>query len=79
AKRAVVVGDPLQIEPVLTSPPELIDYLMQSKLQEKSEKWDPCMWSVQTLADRVNPYGCMIDMDGEDQWIGIPLWVHRRC
>nr|WP_275667340.1 AAA domain-containing protein [Vibrio sp. Isolate24] len=79
AKRAVVVGDPLQIEPVFTSPPELIDYLMQSKLQEKSEKWDPCMWSVQTLADRVNPYGCMIDMDGEEQWIGIPLWVHRRC
>ncbi|MGF1750602.1 AAA domain-containing protein [Vibrio cionasavignyae] len=79
AKRAVVVGDPLQIEPVFTSPPELIDYLMQSKLQEESEKWDPCMWSVQTLADRVNPYGCMIDMDGEDQWIGIPLWVHRRC
>ncbi|WP_045975530.1 DEAD/DEAH box helicase [Vibrio neptunius] len=79
AKRAVVVGDPLQIEPVFTSPPELIDYLMQSKLREKSEKWDPCMWSVQTLADRVNPYGCMINMDGEDQWIGIPLWVHRRC
>ncbi|ELG2043061.1 ATP-binding protein [Vibrio fluvialis] len=79
AKRAVVVGDPLQIEPVFTSPPELIDYLMQSKLQEESEKWDPCKWSVQTLADRVNPYGCMIDMDGENQWIGIPLWVHRRC
>ncbi|MEZ8485605.1 DEAD/DEAH box helicase [Vibrio splendidus] len=79
AKRAVVVGDPLQIEPVFTSPPELINYLMRSKLQEKSEKWDPCMWSVQTLSDRVNPYGCMIDMDGEDQWIGIPLWVHRRC
>lgn len=79
AKRAVVVGDPLQIEPVFTSPPELIDYLMQSKLQEESEKWDPCKWSVQTLSDRVNPYGCMIDMDGEEQWIGIPLWVHRRC
>ncbi|MFS1861445.1 DEAD/DEAH box helicase [Vibrio lentus] len=79
AKRAVVVGDPLQIEPVFTSPPELIDYLMQSKLQEESVKWDPCKWSVQTLSDRVNPYGCMIDMDGEDQWIGIPLWVHRRC
>ncbi|EGR0230465.1 hypothetical protein XM72_c12014 [Vibrio vulnificus] len=79
AKRAVVVGDPLQIEPVFTSPPELIDYLMQSKLQEESETWDPCIWSVQTLADRVNPYGCMIDMDGEEQWIGIPLWVHRRC
>lgn len=79
AKRAVVVGDPLQIEPVFTSPPELIDYLMQSKLQEESKQWDPCMWSVQTLADRVNPYGCMIDMNGEGQWIGIPLWVHRRC
>ncbi|MGY3569343.1 AAA domain-containing protein [Vibrio paucivorans] len=79
AKRAIVVGDPLQIEPVFTSPPRLVEYLMSSKLQSESEKWDPCLWSVQTLSDRVNPYGCMLDVDGEDKWIGIPLWVHRRC
>ncbi|MEI8631584.1 hypothetical protein P4S72_04645 [Vibrio sp. PP-XX7] len=30
---------------------------------------------MQRLADRVNLYGC--DLNGK--WIGIPLWVHRRC
>lgn len=79
AKRAIVVGDPLQIEPVFTSPPQLVNYLMNSKLPADSDKWNPCKWSVQTLSDRVNPYGCMLEVEGEDKWIGIPLWVHRRC
>ncbi|EOC1853204.1 AAA domain-containing protein [Vibrio parahaemolyticus] len=79
AKRAIVVGDPLQVEPVFTSSPSLVNYLMKTKLQSQSERWNPCVWSVQKLSDRVNPYGCMLDVAGEEQWIGIPLWVHRRC
>ncbi|WP_372379607.1 AAA domain-containing protein [Vibrio natriegens] len=79
AKRAIVVGDPLQVEPVFTSSPLLVNYLMKTKLQSQSERWNPCIWSVQKLSDRVNPYGCMLDIAGEEQWIGVPLWVHRRC
>ncbi|HIF9218251.1 TPA: AAA domain-containing protein [Photobacterium damselae] len=79
AKRAIVVGDPLQIEPVFTSPPELVHFLMDSKLEHEADNWDPCLWSVQTLADRVNPYGCMLEVDQQKRWVGIPLWVHRRC
>lgn len=79
ARRTIVVGDPLQIEPVFTAPPRLIEHLMSSLLGEEQKEWNPCSWSVQQLADRVNPYGCMLDVMGEDKWIGIPLWVHRRC
>lgn len=31
--------------------------------------------SVQTLIDRISPYGYLNEKD----WIGVPLWVHRRC
>lgn len=79
AKKAVVVGDPLQIEPVFTSPPELVNFLMNARLDHNADDWNPCLWSVQTLADRVNSYGCMLEMDQQKKWVGIPLWVHRRC
>lgn len=81
SRRALVVGDPLQIEPVFTTPPKLVNYLSERMLNERSETWNPSRWSIQQLADRVNPYGCMLPVMGTDQpvWIGIPLWVHRRC
>ena len=78
-RRTVVVGDPLQVEPVFTSPPDLIDDLMRSILGTKKDDWSPCKWSVQQIADRVNLYGCELEVMGENKWIGIPLWVHRRC
>lgn len=79
AKRALIVGDPLQIEPVFTSSPQLVEHLMTAVLGTKQENWTPLKWSVQQLADRVNPYGCYLEVMGEQKWIGIPLWVHRRC
>lgn len=79
AKRTIVVGDPLQIEPVFTSPPSLVDHLMELSLGDEKDQWTPEKWSVQELADRVNPYGCSLTVQGEAKWIGIPLWVHRRC
>lgn len=79
AKRTLIVGDPLQIEPVFTSAPQLVDHLMTAVLGEAQENWTPLKWSVQQLADRVNSYGCYLDVMGEQKWIGIPLWVHRRC
>lgn len=79
AKRTIVVGDPLQIEPVFTSSPALVDFVMESVLGSDKDKWSPASWSVQELADRVNPYGCMLKVQDEEKWIGIPLWVHRRC
>ncbi|MBV1870414.1 MAG: hypothetical protein KUG76_05860 [Gammaproteobacteria bacterium] len=79
AKRALVVGDPLQIEPVCTTPPKLVEYLSQTVLGDCHKEWAPHLMSVQLLSDRVNPYGCELKVGEKTQWIGLPLWVHRRC
>lgn len=79
AKRVLVVGDPLQIEPVFTTSPSLVRHLCQDLLHEHAEKWNPEKLSVQQVADRVNHWGCKLEMMNNNIWIGIPLWVHRRC
>ncbi len=76
AKRAIVVGDPLQIEPVVTIPDCMVEhfriyYGISPEITDKT-----C--SVQTLADRANRYGTWLG--GENaKWVGAPLFVHRRC
>ncbi len=79
AKRAVVVGDPLQIEPVFTAPTKLVERLMKFKLGDRALDWSPNIVSVQQLADRVNLYGSYIESNGGSTWLGSPLLVHRRC
>jgi hypothetical protein len=79
AKRVIVVGDPLQIEPVFTTPPKLSEALCQTVLGKEASQWDPQLWSVQQISDRANAYGCQLDTNQRRQWVGIPLWVHRRC
>ncbi|WLR41836.1 ATP-binding protein [Bacillus carboniphilus] len=74
SKRAIVVGDPIQIEPVVT-----IDQTILADVKRHFQIHDRYIdigSSVQSLADHANPFG-MYTKDG--QWIGIPLWVHRRC
>jgi hypothetical protein len=79
-KRTLVVGDPLQVEPVFTASPRLVERLCQHKLGEENTKhWNPGLLSVQQIADRTNTWGCWLDVMGQRVWIGIPLWVHRRC
>lgn len=79
AKRVLVVGDPLQIEPVFTTSQVLVKHLCQAVLHENAAQWNPETLSVQQVADRVNPWGCHLDVLNVPVWIGIPLWVHRRC
>ncbi|WP_435127981.1 AAA domain-containing protein [Actinacidiphila sp. bgisy144] len=78
SRRAVVVGDPMQLEPVVTLP-----WTGQRRLASRfsvDRRWAPSAASVQTLADRLNPYGTWLaDRDGEQVWLGSPLRVHRRC
>lgn len=78
AKRVVAVGDPLQIEPVVTLPIPLVESIF------KHYSVDPYLWSapyssVQTLSDKANPFGTSIPRELEEIWIGAPLLVHRRC
>lgn len=78
ARRVVVVGDPLQIEPVVTQSTRLLMRLGEYWLQEVRPRYAVDVQSVQTLADRCYPYGVRHPLK-RDQFIGIPLVVHRRC
>jgi len=78
SKRVMCVGDPLQIEPVVTLPSPLVEGI------SKHYGVDPIHWvapyaSVQTLSDSVNVYGTTIPRELGEIRIGSPLLVHRRC
>jgi superfamily I DNA and/or RNA helicase len=77
SKRAVVVGDPLQLEPIVQLP-KSVEQILRSEhgIETTYLPKDP---SVQTLADQIAPAGTYRG-DGENRiWVGIPLNVHRRC
>jgi hypothetical protein len=76
-KRVVVVGDPKQIEPVVTLP-----FTAQQALRANAdiaEWWLPGSTSTQRLADEANQYGTYLPGDEGEVWVGAPLRVHRRC
>ena len=77
SKRAIIVGDPLQILPVVTIPKSI--NLMLLEYYKVAKKWDVLEESTQTLADRANIYGTFIGKENNGLWIGCPLRVHRRC
>ncbi|GAB6168474.1 AAA domain-containing protein [Clostridium carnis] len=72
SKRVVVVGDPLQVEPVSTVPLSLIEVIGKAwNVEDVVSK----TLSVQGMADKINKYGT----NREELWVGCPLRVHRRC
>ncbi|MBE9079200.1 DNA2/NAM7 family helicase [Romeria aff. gracilis LEGE 07310] len=77
AKRAVVVGDPLQLEPIFTPHPNLVEGLRHHFQLE--DCWNPHSYSAQGLADRINPFGTELRQRDKPLWVGCPLRVHRRC
>lgn len=80
AKRALVIGDPLQIEPVFTLPKRLIADLAALSPHTRDGAYSPDTVSVQVLADAGNPLGTEVQSEGDSRiWIGSPLRVHRRC
>lgn len=78
SKRVIAVGDPLQIEPVVTTPLPLLEGI-SNFMGVNHIDWVAPDASVQTLADRSNKYGAVIDKGFSTLWIGSPLLVHRRC
>ncbi len=79
AKRCIVVGDPLQIEPVFTLPARLITALGQLSAVTANDHYAPHRVSVQTLADQANRFGTYATVQHQRLWIGSPLRVHRPC
>ncbi|MCF6405188.1 ATP-binding protein [Chitinophaga filiformis] len=78
SKRCIIVGDPLQIEPVVTHPEPLIKFL-RKEAGIDDLVWSPLVSSVQSLGDRMSTRGTYLG-DGETPiWSGFPLRAHRRC
>ena len=78
SRHVMVVGDPLQIKPVLTLDSNALNVLRNHF--GVTEKYLSSSASVQTLVDAASSYGFYRKQDmSEDSWVGIPLWVHRRC
>lgn len=84
ASNVVIVGDPMQTEPISLLGPQLIKQLFdrfESTQKECSslpmwELWSPAhSVSVQSLADRVSAY----QTHYSERVVGFPLIVHRRC
>jgi superfamily I DNA and/or RNA helicase len=76
-RRAVTVGDPLQLEPITTIP-----FKVEQAIREHygvGEEWLTGRGSVQGLADRLNRFGTGLPGSERDVWVGAPLTVHRRC
>lgn len=77
SRRVVVVGDPRQLEPVVSLPAEVFNPLMKRCAARK--EYHPATCSVQILADMANRIGTTIGDTKNGQWVGSPLRVHRRC
>lgn len=78
ARRTIVVGDPMQVPPVVTLPQRLVENVC------RHFHIDPLQWaapeaSAQILADRASDFQAAFAADPEPRRVGVPLLVHRRC
>ncbi len=77
-KRAVVVGDPIQIEPVVILPDQLTDAICL-KFGIDPTVFNAPAASAQTLADSATEYLGRFETKYGSREVGVPLLVHRRC
>ncbi|QQS88826.1 DEAD/DEAH box helicase [Sutterella wadsworthensis] len=80
AERAVVLGDPRQLMPVV-SMPQPLDAFLRSRYPSVDRLWSPHVSSLQSLADQTMEVGALIHdpVAESDVWTGLPLRTHRRC
>ncbi|MFA0923639.1 AAA domain-containing protein [Xanthomonas fragariae] len=78
SQRVVVVGDPLQIPPVVTHGTRLLQVLGDHWLKQRHARYAMDKHSVQTLADRGYAFGVR-HPNSPESFIGVPLVMHRRC
>lgn len=77
SRRALLVGDPLQLKPIVTVSDAVLEHMRTRYCVEAH--WLPNRQSAQTLADEATPWGRMAGPAGNKTWVGLPLTVHRRC
>lgn len=83
SKRAVIVGDPMQIPPVVKIPPFVVSNIFRAYGIYRNRQEDSSFNalritetdSVQIVADRANKFGAKIG----NMWVGCPLRVYKRC
>jgi energy-coupling factor transporter ATP-binding protein EcfA2 len=78
ARRAVVVGDPVQIEPIVTLP-EALTHAICRYFGVDPDRFNAPEASAQTLADAATPYFAEFQSGEGSRTVGVPLLVHRRC
>ena len=77
SRRSIIVGDPKQVEPVVTDD---LDLLKRAYSEPVYANYKNKSISVQSCADIINPFGTFFDDGtGDSEWVGCPLLVHRRC
>ena len=77
SRRAVLVGDPLQLKPIVTVSDAVLEHMRKHYCIDAH--WLPNRQSAQTLADEATLWGRMAGPAGSKTWVGLPLIVHRRC
>lgn len=77
-KRAVVVGDPLQVQPVTSLPTQLAEAICDD-FNVNPDRWNAPEASVQTVADATSSLGGEFELASGKIRVGVPLLVHRRC
>ncbi|MFY0254190.1 DEAD/DEAH box helicase [Chitinophaga sp. 30R24] len=77
-QKAIVVGDPMQIEPVVLLP-ELLTEAICKQFNVDPNVYNAPVASAQTLADAATTYYAEFDGKQGSRYVGVPLLVHRRC
>ncbi|WP_426158129.1 AAA domain-containing protein [Pseudomonas sp. TSRC2-2] len=77
SRRSVMVGDPLQLKPILSVSDAALEHMRRPF--KVDTRWIPSGQSAQSVADQGNAIGKMLGPAGMKSWVGLPLVVHRRC
>ena len=77
-RRAVVVGDPLQVEPFTPLPDLLVNAIFR-RFGVDPDKYAPSNGSAQTVTDLRSKFTADFATLSGKRTVGIPLLVHRRC
>jgi hypothetical protein len=78
SRRAIIVGDPVQIEPVVVLP-DTLTHAICRRLGADPERYAAPIASAQTLADAASAYASEFETRSGSRSVGAPLLVHRRC
>lgn len=79
ASKAIVVGDPNQIDPIVT---DELGFLESKLARDIGEAYSDRTLSVQKIADYLSPFGgtqCDSYKFKSQKRTGVPLYVHSRC